>query len=99
MPGSTVRVAFLDGSDQLHADVAAATTPITDACNLKLDFGAAATGKHRRWTKSDTEYQAEIRVSFDLDGFWSLVGTDSTDETVGGPNDPAGGRPGPSPEL
>jgi hypothetical protein len=94
VPGSTVRIAFLDGSDELHADVAAATKQITDACNLDLDFGVDATGKHRRWTESDTEHQAEIRVSFDLDGFWSLVGTDSTDETIGGPLDPAGGRPG-----
>jgi hypothetical protein len=94
VPGSTVRVAFLDGSDELHADVAAATKQITDACNLKLDFGVDAAGKHRRWTEEDTEHQSEIRVSFDLDGYWSLVGTDSSDETIGGPFDPAGGRSG-----
>jgi hypothetical protein len=94
VPGSTVRVAFLDGDDALHADVADATAQIADECNLALDFGVDAAGKHRRWRESDTEHQAEIRVSFDLDGYWSLVGTDSTDETIGGPSDPAGGRPG-----
>jgi hypothetical protein len=94
VPGSTVRVAFLDGDDALHADVAGATAPIVDACNITLDFGVDASGKHRRWTVADTEYQAEIRVSFDLGGYWSLVGTDSTDDTVGPPADPAGGRPG-----
>ena len=94
VPGSSVRVAFLDGDDALHADVADATQQIADECNLALDFGVDAAGKHRRWTESDTEHRAEIRVSFDLGGFWSLVGTDSTDETVGAPSDPAGGRPG-----
>jgi hypothetical protein len=94
VPGSTVRVAFLDGDDALHADVADATQQISDACNLVLDFGVDPAGRHRRWTESDTQHQAEIRVSFDLGGYWSLVGTDSTDETVGQPSDPAGGRPG-----
>lgn len=94
VPGSTVRVAFLDGDDALHADVASATQQITDSCNLKLDFGVDGSGSHRRWSEQDTEHQAEIRVSFDLGGYWSLVGTDSTDETLGGPSEPAGGRPG-----
>ena len=98
VPGSNVRVGFLDGDDALHADIAAATQQITDACNLTLDFGVDAAGKHRRWTESDTEHQAEIRVSFDLGGYWSLVGTDSTDETIGGPSDPAG-RTGPVSEA
>ncbi|HEV7773341.1 MAG TPA: hypothetical protein VGO48_08675 [Conexibacter sp.] len=93
-PGSTVRVAFLDGDDALHRDVVGATKQISDVCNLTLDFGVDAAGRHRRWTVNDTEHQAEIRVSFDLGGFWSLIGTDSTDPTVGGPGEPAGGRPG-----
>jgi hypothetical protein len=92
-PGSTVRVAFLDGDDALHADIAAATKQIADAANLTLDFGVDSAGKHRRWTENDTEYRAEIRVSFDLGGYWSLVGTDSTDPTIGAPSHLAGGRP------
>lgn len=94
VPGSTVRVAFLDGDDELHADVALATQQIAGSCNLVLDFGVDGSGGHRRWTEQDTEHRAEIRVSFDLSGYWSLVGTDSTDETVGQPTDPAGGRAG-----
>ena len=94
VPGSTVRVAFLDGDDALHADVADATQEITESCNLELDFGVDAAGSHRRWTEQDTVHAAEIRVSFDLGGYWSLVGTDSTDETVGQPTEPAGGRAG-----
>lgn len=92
--GSTVRVAFLDGDTDLHADVAAATAQISDAVNLTLDFGVdPATGAHRRWTESDTVLAAEIRVSFDMPGYWSLVGTDSTDATID-PGGPIGGEPG-----
>jgi hypothetical protein len=93
VPGSTVRVAFLDGSDPLHADVAAATEQITDVSGLTLDFGVDDAGRHRRWRETDTQYSAEIRVSFDLDGYWSLIGTDSTDPMVGFPPDDAGGPP------
>ena len=94
-PGSTVRIAFLDGDTDLHAEVASATQQISDHCNLDLDFGVdPATGAHRRWSEDDTEYAAEIRVSFDRDGFFSLVGTDSTDRSIGSPNEDVGGRPG-----
>jgi hypothetical protein len=93
-PGSTVRVAFLDGDDALHSDIAAATEQITEVANLTLDFGTAGSGAHRRWSEQDSDYEAEIRVSFDLDGYWSLVGTDSNDPMVGRPSDGAGGRPG-----
>lgn len=93
-PGSTVRVAFLDGDTALHQEVADATRQITDACDLTLDFGYdEATGGFRRWTEQDTEYAGEIRVSFDMGGYWSLVGTDSTDPMIGGPGQPIGGGP------
>jgi len=94
-PGSAVRVAFLDGDTALHADIAAATAQITDNCNLELDFGLEpATGEYRRWTESDTSFAAEIRVSFDMDGYFSLVGTDSNDRSIAPPDSPVGGRPG-----
>jgi len=92
--GSVVRVAFLDGDTALHADIAAATAQIAEVTNLTLDFGVdPATGAHRRWTQTDTVLQAEIRVSFDMPGYWSLVGTDSTDATID-PGGPIGGGPG-----
>jgi hypothetical protein len=91
--GSVVRVAFLDGTPTLHGEVASATTQIADAANLALDFGHdPASGTYRRWTTTDTEYAAEIRVSFDQGGYWSLLGTDSTDPTIV-PSGPIGGRP------
>jgi hypothetical protein len=93
--GSVVRVAFLDGDPALHADVASATQQISDAMNLELDFGYdAASGTYRRWAVSDTVLQAEIRVSFDMGGYWSLVGTDSTDATIDPSGGPIGGLPG-----
>lgn len=93
-PGSTVRVAFLDGDTSLHADIEMATRQIIDACNVRLDFGRdPATGEYRRWRESDASYAAEIRISFDLHGYWSLVGTDSTDRTVGDPGHREGGHP------
>lgn len=92
--GSVVRVAFLDGDTSLHDDIVAATAEITDVANLALDFGLdPSTGAYRRWTESDTVGKAEIRVSFDMGGYWSLVGTDSTDTTIA-PGGPIGGGPG-----
>ena len=94
-PGSTVRIAFLDGDTALHDDIVGATQQIAEECNLELDFGRdAGTGAYRRWTTSDTEFAAEIRVSFDMGGYFSLVGTDSNDPTIGRPGDPVGGNPG-----
>lgn len=78
-PGQTVRVAFLDGDAALHKDIAEATQEITAAASLVLDFGLdPVTGRGRAWTEADTEYAAEIRVSFDKPGFFSLVGTATT---------------------
>lgn len=92
--GSVVRVAFLDGDSALHADVANATKQITDAMNLRLDFGFdEGAGTYRRWTANDTQLQAEIRVSFDMGGYWSLVGTDSADATIDPSGGPIGGLP------
>ncbi len=94
-PAQTVKVAFLDGDAALHAKIVEATAQITEVANLTLDFGHdPATGEYRRWTTQDTEHAADIRVSFDQGGYWSLVGTDSNDPTVGVPGDVAGGRAG-----
>jgi hypothetical protein len=39
------------------------------------------------------QHAAEIRVSFDKQGYFSLVGTDSIDPTIGVPTGRVGGRP------
>jgi hypothetical protein len=93
-PGSTVKVAFLDGEGELHRAIAEATGAITEAANINLDFGEdEETGTFRTWSEDDKEYQADIRVSFDKGGYWSLVGTDSVDPEIGSPADDVGGRP------
>lgn len=94
IPGQTVRVAFLDGDTDLHRDIAEATREITDSCNIQLDFGfSPATGTFRTWSTNDQNYAAEIRVSFDQSGFFSLLGTDSINPKIGAPDEPIGGRP------
>src|SRR6185369_4693554 len=94
LPGQTLRVAFLEGDTALHRDIEDATKQITDICNIKLDFGFnLTTGKYRTWSTSDTAYSAEIRVSFDQGGYFSLVGTDSISSNIGMPGQPVGGRP------
>jgi hypothetical protein len=90
---STLRVAFLDGDATLHKAVADAASVWLDHVNLKFDFIDPATGKYRRWTDEDQSYQADIRISFDRKGYWSLVGTDSKDPTLGEAGDTDGGRP------
>ncbi len=93
-PGQTLRVAFLGGDTQLHRDIEQATKQITAACNIKLDFGFnARTGKYRTWSTRNRRYQAQIRVSFDQQGFFSLVGRDSVTATIGSLLGPVGGRP------
>jgi hypothetical protein len=92
--GQSVRVAFLGGDTALHREIAEATVEITNACNIKLDFGFnSATGQYRRWTSSDTAHSAEIRVSFDQSGYFSLIGRDSVNGTIGLVGTPVGGRP------
>lgn len=94
-PGRTLRVAFLGGDSQLHREVAEATESITNVCNIKLDFGFnATTNSYRQWSTNDSSYAAEIRVSFDMKGNFSLVGRDSINRSIGAPDGPVGGRPG-----
>ena len=89
-PGQTVRVAFLGGSTELHEKIEEATRQITDNASIELDF--RENGGFRTWTEGDTEYAAEIRVSFDMGGYFSLVGTDSVNPNIGLPQHPIGGR-------
>ena len=90
-PGQRVRVAFLGGNTALHKAIEDATREIADAANLTLDF--KKNGTYRTWSTSDTEYAAEIRVSFDAVGYFSLVGTDSANPNIGLPQHAVGGAP------
>lgn len=93
-PGSTVTVAFKGGDAALHERIADATTQLTEAGNIELDFGLdASNGAFRSWSERDAVYGADVRVSFDQPGFWSLAGMDSLDPTVGVAGGLVGGRP------
>jgi hypothetical protein len=88
--GSTVTVAFKGGSKALRAKIASATDDWTALGNIKLDFGDASSG-YRDWSPADTEYVADIRISFDdpEGGYWSLVGRDSRVSSLAGPGQPS----------
>jgi hypothetical protein len=90
-PGQAVRVAFLGGSPELHPKIEEATRQVTDNASVTLDF--KDNGSYRTWTTNDTEHAAEIRVSFDQGGYFSLVGTDSVNPSIGMPQSPVGGLP------
>jgi hypothetical protein len=90
-PGQVVRVAFLGGSPPLYQAIEEATRPISETANIVLDFRQG--GSYRTWSTSDTEYAAEIRVSFDAAGYFSLVGTDCVNPHIGLHGQPVGGAP------
>jgi hypothetical protein len=90
-PGQTVRDAFLGGTAELHKAIEDAARAIAEVTNLTLDF--KKDGAYRTWSAADTEYAGDIRVSFDMGGYFSLVGTDSTNPNIGLPQQPVGGRP------
>jgi hypothetical protein len=92
-PGKVIKVAFLDGDSDLHLDIATTLQKVTHACGVVFDFGETADGDFRKWTESDTQHAADIRVSFDKKGYFSLVGIDSVDTSIGPPTSRVGGRP------
>lgn len=93
-PGDVVTVAFLGGTPALHHDLATVCGQIEQACNLRLDFGRTATGTYRTWSTTDAVHAADIRVSFDQRGYFSLVGRDSVDTMIGAAGGPVGGGAG-----
>lgn len=78
--GSTVNVAFLGGSTELHQAIEKLANEWTQYANIKFDFGYnPATGKYREWSRADKTYAARVRISFDQTGHYSAVGTESVD--------------------
>ncbi len=93
LPGKVLRIAFLDGDSDLHLDIMSVIQEIAEVCDLVFDLGQTSDGEFRRWTEQDTQHAAEIRVSFDKAGYFSLVGIDSIDANIGTPFSRVGGRP------
>lgn len=85
-PGKQLRVAFRGGTPALHSQIADAAKVWTNHGNIGLDFGLnEATGQYRAWSPDDASYSAEIRISFDQKGYWSLVGNDSINTFIRSP--------------
>jgi hypothetical protein len=81
--GQTVRVAFKGGDRGLHKKIAETTRAWTDEGNIKLDFGLdPASGEYRHWAPFDATFTAEVRVSFDQEGYWSLVGNNAINPAI-----------------
>lgn len=87
-PGQTITVAFKGASPDVHKKIEEIANEWTKHANLKLDFGySLQTGTYRTWSSADQDYRADIRISFDAKGYWSLVGTTSRNPAVAGPSD------------
>jgi hypothetical protein len=70
-------VSFNGGDAELHGRIAKVAGRWSEHCGLDFDFGHdEATGAYRQWSVGD---RSHIRVGFSQNGYWSLVGTDSTD--------------------
>lgn len=80
--GKTIVVAFKGGDEGLRKQIADVVNEWTQYANLRFDFLDPASGKHRTWLPSDASFTADVRVSFDQQGYYSLVGTDSVDTQI-----------------
>jgi len=89
-PGDTITVAFKGGSNDLRAKIAGAARLWERVANVHFDFGPSpASGSYREWSESDSDYRAQVRVSFDSGeqgGYWSAVGQESIDRSLRRPN-------------
>lgn len=86
-PGQSVTVAFRGGDRELHRNIAEAASEWSRYGNLKFDFGTDASGNFRQWTTADLRPAADIRISFDKEGYYSLVGRDALVRRNAGPNE------------
>lgn len=69
-----VTVAFKGGSDPLYSLIEQTASEWTaQGGEMQFSF-REPTGQFRRWTTSDRNPAGVIRVSFDLDGYWSQLG-------------------------
>ncbi len=89
-PNRTLTVSFYGGDKELHKQIADAMDDWTEYSVVKIDFGFdSTTGEFRRWTPNDIAYKSNVRISFDHPegGYWSLVGTDSSNPNIVGPGE------------
>jgi len=76
----TVTVSFDGGDPELHKKIADVVSRWSEHANIRFDFGYDdKTGHYRKLNAAD---DVHIRVGFSYPGYWSLVGTDSTDPDI-----------------
>lgn len=68
--GSTIKVCFYGGGDELRKKIVAAAQPWFDEGNIRMDAG---TPVPRTCVDHDA---SNIRIGFDEPGYWSYIGTD-----------------------
>lgn len=89
-PRKIVTVAFQGGTPALRGQIAQAIKPWTDSSNVHIDFGpSSSSGVFREWTSGDTSYRADVRIAFEVGGYWSMVGNDSVNPALSQPNQPS----------
>jgi len=80
-----LEVSFKGGDPVLHKKIADVAKIWSDYGNIEFDFGHDPQNQtYRTWTPTDTSH---IRVGFDQEGYWSLVGTDSSDTEIVAPGE------------
>lgn len=75
--GKTITVAFNGGEPALRDLIARTAVEWSKYGNIKFDFIDPSTGKFREWSANDTRYSADIRIAFEPEGYWSVIGTQS----------------------
>lgn len=73
-PGRTLRICFLDGDSAVHAKIKSYAEQWLKHANIRFD-----------WVDGP---EAEIRISFLQDGYWSALGTDALVEEFFPPGEP-----------
>ena len=84
-PGQVLKVGFRGGTSDLRQKVEKAAQEWSQYCNIAFDFRDG--GNFREWSTSDADYKADVRISFDQDGYWSLIGRDSITPSVISPQE------------
>lgn len=84
---AVITVAFKGGNQDLRKAIATVASEWMQYANVSFDFMDPVTHSFREWTEADTSYKADIRISFDKKGYWSVVGKDSIDPSIVKPNE------------
>ena len=84
--GREITVAFRGGTTEARDEIAAQANLWANHGNFTFSFKDRS-GDYREWTPSDQAYAADIRIGFNLGGYWSLLGTDCRNPAMVGPGE------------